>query len=178
MQRLSLRRSSGTPETGNGTNPREACPVDVSPKTAVRLQPSFCRSPLLAQFIPGHRRALMAAIAYHFIRPGFNALPMSARWAHRVCQWEDSPEPFDHTRLAADDRPPFRRMIADLEEATIDRHVVPVDVEDDDVARGAANDGIPCATPQRVRARRTDASPTLHLQPRRRDHSVSAFHDL
>src|SRR6267378_4304075 len=120
----------------------------------------------------------MTAIAYHFIGPAFNPLPMSTGGADGVRQREDSPEPFDHARLAADDRPPLRRMIADLEEATIDRHVVPVDVEDDDVARRNANDGIPSATPERVRARRTDASPTLHLQPCRRDHSVNAFHDL
>ena len=120
----------------------------------------------------------MAAIACHFVGPGFNPLTMPASRADRVRQWEDSPEPFDHARLAADDRPPLRRMIADLEKATIDRHVMPVDVEDDDVARGDANDGIPCATPQRVRAGRADARPTLHLQTRGGDHPVGTFHDL
>src|SRR5436309_14350988 len=112
----------------------------------------------------------MAAIARHLIRPRLNALPVPARWAHRVRQWENSPEPFDHARLAADDRPPLGRMIADLEKATIDRHVVPIDVEHDDVARGDANDGLACATPERVCARRTDASRTRHLRPGRPDH--------
>jgi len=56
-------------------------------------------------------------------------------------------------------------MITDLEEATVDRHVVPIDIEHDDVAREMRRRGT-CATPQGVRARRTDASPTLHLQTR------------
>src|SRR5437870_12755037 len=101
---------------------------------------------------------------------------MSACRTDGVRQWENSPEPFDHARLAADDRPPLGRMIADLEKATIDRHVETVDVEHDDVARGDANEGIQCSTPQSVRARRSDESTTLHLQPRRRDQSVSTYH--
>src|SRR2546425_5439345 len=101
----------------------------------------------LAQFIPCHGRALMAAIARHLVRAGFNALPMPTSGTDGVRQREDSSEPFDDARLTADDRPPLRRMIADLEEATIDRHVVPIDVEHDNVARGDANDGVPRATP-------------------------------
>src|SRR5947199_7135178 len=120
----------------------------------------------------------MTAVACHLVRPRLDPLAVPACRTHRVRQREDTTEPFDDARLTADDRPPLRRMITDLEEATVHGHVVPVDVEDDDVARGDANDGIPCATPQRLRARRTDASPTLHLQPRRRDHSVSTFHGL
>jgi hypothetical protein len=170
MQKLDAETPSGTQQLGV----RKSCFPD--PRFLEPLGVSASRR--LRQLVPCHRRALMAAIACHFIGPGFNPLPMSTRRANSVCEREDSSEPFDHARLAADDRPPLRRMIADLEKATIDRHVVPVDVEDDNVARGNANDGIPSATPQRVRARRTDASPTLHLQPCRRDHSVNAFHDL
>ena len=53
----------------------------------------------------------------------------------RVRQGEDSTESFDDPRLAADDRPSLRRMIADLQKAAVDWHVVPVDVEHDDVFR-------------------------------------------
>jgi hypothetical protein len=66
-------------------------------------------------------------------------------------------------------------MITDLEEATINGHIVPVDVEHDDVARGDPYDGVPRAAPQRVRAGWTDARPTLHLQPRGRD-PIETFH--
>src|SRR2546422_344265 len=90
----------------------------------------------------------MTAIACHFIRPGLDPLAMSTSRAHRVGQWEDPPQPLDDPRLAAYDRPPLRRMIANLQEATVDGHVVPVDVEHHDVAGGDANDGIPCATPR------------------------------
>src|SRR2546422_2898144 len=132
----------------------------------------------LGELVPCHRRRLMTAIACHLIRPGLNPLAMSTRRADRVGQWEDPPESLDDPRLAADDRPPLRRMIANLEEATVDRYVVPVDVEHHDVAGGDANHGIPCATPQRVRAGRADARPTLHLQTRGGDHPVANFHDL
>src|SRR5256885_13074239 len=114
----------------------------------------------------------MTAIACHLIRPRFNPLAMPTCRADRVGKWEDPAESLDDPRLAADDRPPLRRMIANLEEATVDRYVVPVDVEHHDVAGGDANDGIPCATPQRVRAGRADARPTLHLQTRGGDHPV------
>src|SRR6266480_5637297 len=99
--------------------------------------PRFC----LAQFIPGHRRALMAAIAHHVVRPCLDPLAMPAAGTHGVRQRENPAEPLDHPRLAADDGPPLRRMVANLEEATIDRHVVPIDVENDDVARGDSYDG-------------------------------------
>src|SRR6266545_1566654 len=132
----------------------------------------------LGELVPCHRRAFMAAIARHLIRPRLNPLPVPARWADRVRQWEDSPQSLDDARLAAHDRPPLGRMIANLEEPTIDRHVVPIDVENDDVARGDANDGIPCTAPQRVRAGGTDARPTLHLKASGSDHPVAAFHGL
>ena len=68
-------------------------------------------------------------------------------------------------------------MIADLEESTIDRHVVPVDVEDDDVARGNPNHRVPRAAAQGVRPGGPDARPALYLQPRGRD-SIETFHVL
>src|SRR5438093_13425539 len=120
----------------------------------------------------------MTAIARHVIRPRLNPLPWPTARAHGVGQREDSSQSLDDPRLAAHDRPPLRRMIANLEEAAVDRDVVPVDVEDDDVARGDANDRIPGATPQRVRAGGADTRPALHLKARGRDHPVAAFHNL
>src|SRR5213594_3511509 len=120
----------------------------------------------------------MTAVTYHLVRPSLNPLPMSTSGADRVRQREDPSQPLDDAGLAAYDRPPLGRMIANLEEATVDRHVVSVDVEDHDVARGDANDGIPGAAPQRVRTGGTNARPALHLQARGRDHSVAAFHGL
>jgi len=118
----------------------------------------------------------MTAVARHFIGPGFNPLPMSTSGADGVRQREDSAESLDHARLAPHDRPPLGRMIANLEESPVDRHVVPIDVENDDVARGNPNDGIPGAAPQRVRTGGTDTRPALHLKASRRDHPVAAFH--
>src|SRR6266404_4484693 len=118
----------------------------------------------------------MAAIARHVVGLGLDALPMPAGGADGVRQREDSSQSFDHARLAPHDRPPLRRMIANLEESPIDRHVVPIDVEHDDVARGDPNDGIPGAAPQRVRTSGTDARPTLHLKASGRDHPVADFH--
>src|SRR6266550_2692928 len=106
-----------------------------SPDPSLRKPLSRSASARLGQLVPCHPRRLVTTIAGHVIGPGFDALPMSACRTDRVREREDSSEPLDHARLAADDRPPLRRMITDLEEATIDRHVVPVDVEDDDVAR-------------------------------------------
>src|SRR5258706_11724835 len=118
----------------------------------------------------------MAAIARHVVGPGLDALPMPARGADGVGQREDSPESLDDARLAPYDGPPLGRMIANLEESPVDRHVVSIDVEDDDVARGDANDGIPGAATQRVRTGGTDTRPTLHLKASGRDHPVAAFH--
>src|SRR6185312_14549446 len=109
----------------------------------------------------------MTPIARHVVRLCLDPLAMPARGTDRVRQREDAPESLDDARLAPHDRPPLRRMVANLEEATIDRHVVPVDVEDDDVARGDPYDGIPRAAAQRVRAGRTDTRPAFHLQARR-----------
>src|SRR5712675_607198 len=106
----------------------------------------------------------MTAIARHLVGPRLDALSMPARRTDRIRQRKDAAESFDDARFAADDRPPLRWVIADFEEATIDRHVVPVHVEHDDVARGDANDGVPRAASQRVRAGGADARPTLHLQ--------------
>lgn len=119
----------------------------------------------------------MTAIARHFVRPRLNALTMAAARAHRVCQREDSPQPFDDPRLATNDRPPLRRMVANLEEATIDRHIVSVHVEHDDVTGRDPHDGIPRAAAQRMRTRGTDTRPPLHLQPRGRD-PIETFHAL
>ena len=130
----------------------------------------------LAQFIPCHRRALMATIARHVVGPRLDALPMPACRADGVRQRENSSQSLDDARLTAHDRPPFRRMITNLEEATIDRHVVPIDVEDDDVARGDADHGIPGTAPQRMRAGGTDARPTFHLKASGCDHPVGTFH--
>ena len=105
----------------------------------------------------------MTPIARHVIDASFDALPVPAAGAHGVGEREDPAESLDDARLAAHDRPPLRRMIANLEEAAIDRDVVPVHVEYDDVARGDPNDRIPSATPQRVRAGGTDTRPAFHL---------------
>src|SRR6266513_737285 len=119
----------------------------------------------------------MASITRHIVRARLDSLPMPAARTHSVRHRENSSEPLHHSRLAADHGPPLRRMIADLEEATIDRDVVPVDVEDDDVARGNPNHRIPRAAAQRVRPGGTDARPAFDLQPRGRD-SIETFHVL
>src|SRR6266480_3261151 len=63
--------------------------------------------------------------------------------ADGVRQREDPAEPFDHARLATHDGPSLRWVVANLQEATVHRHVVPVHVEDDDVARGDADHRVP-----------------------------------
>ena len=157
----------------------------VVPLTFDRLPRCVCslvvagpRFGILGELVPCHGGRFMTAVTCHFIGPGFNPLSMPACRTHGVRQREDSSEPFDHARLAAHDRPPLRGMIANLEEAPIDGHVVPVHVEHDDVARGDANDGIPGAAPQRVGAGGPDPRPALHLKARGRDHPVGDFHSL
>src|SRR5258706_8593941 len=103
----------------------------------------------------------MAAIARHVVGPGLDALPMPARGADGVGQREDSPESLDDARLAPYDGPPLGGMVANLEESPVDRHVVSIDDEDADVARGDANDGIPGAATQRVRTGDRPTRPTL-----------------
>lgn len=140
---------------------------------------SRCTFPVsLAGFVPRHRRRLMTLRARHLSGARFNALPIPARGTDGVREREDPAQPFDHARLASHDRPPLGWMIANLEEATIDRNVVTIHVEHDDVARGNADDWIPRTTTQCVRAGRTDACPTFHLQLCWSDLSRGSFHAL
>src|SRR5712692_5565010 len=125
-----------------------------------------------AQLVPGQPRRLVALVTGELLRPALERLAMAAGWTHRVRQRKDASQALHHARLAAHDGPALGGMVANLEQPAIDRDVVPVDVEHDDVARGDAYDGIPRPSAQRVRARRADAGPALGLQPGRCDHAM------
>src|SRR6266851_869466 len=123
-------------------------------------------SPRLAQLVPGERRRLLAPLAGQLLAVGPERLPVAAGRAHGVGEREQATHPLDLPRLAAHDAPALGRMIADLEEPTVHRHVAPIHVQHHDVARGDTNDGVPRAATQQVRTGPPDARPSLGLKTR------------
>src|SRR6266850_4453885 len=124
---------------------------------------------LSAQLIPREPSGFLAPVARHLVATRLEALAVAAGRADGVGQRDGATQLLHHARLALHDRPALRGMVADLEEATVHRNVVPVHVEHDDVAGGDPDHGIPRAAAQRVRARGADPGPALHLQAGRRD---------
>jgi hypothetical protein len=106
----------------------------------------------------------MAPLAGEVPRVTVEGLPMAAAGADRIREGEISAEPLELSRLAPHQAPPLGRMVADLEEPPVHRNVAPIDVEDDDLTRGYAHDGIPCTATQKVRASFSDARPAPGLE--------------
>ena len=121
-------------------------------------------SPSLAQFIPSHRRCLMAAFTGEIMRVAFERLAMAATGTHGVGEREVPAEPLELARLTPHQAPPFGWMIANLEEAPVHGNIAAIDVQHDDLARGDAYDGVPGAAAQQVCAPFSDARPAPGLQ--------------
>src|SRR5260370_37680841 len=94
----------------------------------------------------------MTTITRHLVCARLNPLAVATTRTDRIRQRKNPSQSFDHPRLAAHDRPTLGRMIADLEAATVHRHIVPVDVEHDAVAGRGPHDRIPGTAAQRMRA--------------------------
>ena len=124
----------------------------------------FPPSPPLAELIPGHRRGVVAAIAGEVFHVAVERLPVAAAGAHRVGERKVPAESLQFPRLAPHQAPPFRWMVADLKKPPVHRHVAPVDVQHDDLARGNAHDGVPRAAAQEMRAPLPDARPAPGLE--------------
>src|SRR5919204_2094337 len=93
-----------------------------------------CRTPS-GQFVPGHPGRFVTPTARHLVRASLNALAMPAARTYCVRERENSAEPFDDPWLAAHDGPPLRWMIANFKKPPVDRHVMPIHIEHDDIAR-------------------------------------------
>src|SRR5712691_6377449 len=146
-------------------------------KSAVHTLPSSrFPPPLLAQLIPRQRRRLLAAFTRKLLDVGPEGLAVPAGGAHRVREREQPAHALDLARLAPHDAPALRRMVADLEEAPVDRDVAPIHVQHDDVARRDADHRIPGAAAQQVRAGLADAGPALGLEPRGRRGTEGSSH--
>src|SRR5436309_2039470 len=124
--------------------------------------------PASRHFVPCQRADLLAALADQLLHVRLKPLPVAAGGAHGVREGEQAPHPLNLARLAPDDAPPLGGMIADLEEAPVDRHVPSIDVQHHDVTRGDADDGVPRAAAQQMRAGPSDPRPSLGLEARRR----------
>src|SRR5216117_275202 len=129
-------------------------------KTAYEIRKGDWSSDVCSSDLPFTRQVL---------RVRLERLAVAAARAHRVRQREDAAHALNLARLAPHDAPPLRGMIADLEEAPVDRHVAPVHVEHDDVARGDTDHRVPCAAAQEMGAGLADPGPALRLKARRRD---------
>src|SRR3990172_7673509 len=92
--------------------------------------------PHSGQLVPGEWCRLVALVAYHLIHSRIERLPVPAHGAHGVGEREDARQARLLARLAAHNAPALRRVVTDLEEAAIHRHVAAGDVEPDDVTRG------------------------------------------
>jgi hypothetical protein len=106
----------------------------------------------------------MAAFAGEVSHIAFERLAVTATGAHGVGEWEVLAEPLELAWLAPYQAPPFGWMVADFEEAPVYRNIASIDVQHDDLARGNAYDGVPCAAAQQVCAPLSDARPPLGLQ--------------
>src|SRR5690242_18375543 len=134
------------------------------------LAPKACASRIAylasRHFVPRQRRLLFTALARQVLHLGAEPLTMAAGGANSVRQRKQPADPLDLARLATHDAPALRRVIANLKESPVDRHVPPIDVQHHDVTRGDANHGVPRAAAQQMRAGSSDPRPSLRLEAR------------
>src|SRR5436309_13456516 len=124
--------------------------------------------PASRHLVPREGADLLAPLADQLLDVRLEPLPMAAGGTHGVGQGEQAPHSLNAGRLAPHDAPALGGMIADLEEAPVDRHVPPIDVQHHDVTRGDADDGVPRAAAQQMRAGPSDTRPSLSLEARGR----------
>src|SRR2546426_5972949 len=154
------RRRCSNPTSSSWTAGRAASTVWESGVELWRWETAWCCSESSAQLVPRQAGRLPAAFARELpgLRPERLAVP--AAGADRIGEREDAAHPLDLTRLAPHDAPALGGMVADLEEAAVDRHVTPGHVQHHDVTRVDADHGIPGAAAPQVGARPGDPGPT------------------
>src|SRR5256712_5833361 len=162
------RRRCSSPTSSSWTAGRAASTVWESGVELWRWETEWCCSEGSAQLVPRQAGRLPAAFAGELpgLRP--ERLAMPAAGADRVGERKDAAHPLDLTRLAPHDAPALGGMVADLEEAAVDRHVAPVHVQHDDVAGGGADHRITRAAAQQVGAGAADPGPPPRPPARRR----------
>ena len=108
----------------------------------------------------------MAPIAREVHKSGIDPLAVAAGRTDGVGERKLPSDALSLPLLAVDDAPPLRRVVADLQESAVHRHIVAVDVQHDDLTRRDPDDRIPSAAAEGVSAGRADAGPALRLQAR------------
>jgi len=106
----------------------------------------------------------MAPVAGQLSAIGVERLAVAAARTHGVRERDVAPQALHDAGLVANDGPPLRRMVADLEEAFVDRDVPAVHIEHHDIARRDAHDRIPGAAAQGMGTARAHPGPAFGLE--------------
>src|SRR5256712_5557788 len=122
--------------------------------------------PASRHLVPRRRSRLLAPLADQLLHVRLKRLPVAAGGTHGVREGEQAPHTLNLARLAPDDAPALGGMIADLEEAPIHGYVPPVHVQDHNVARRDADDGVPRTPTQQMGTGSADPGPAFGLEPR------------